>query len=77
MVIDVPNLEETFYTDIEFLVKSSNNSYLDCIIHWCEEKGIEIEYIAPLITKNLGMRAKLQGEGEKLNFLKKTTRVPI
>lgn len=75
--LNIPNLEENFYRDIESFVQQSNTSYIDAIIHWSENHSIELEYLAPMIIKNLALRAKVQGEAENLNFLKKITRLPI
>ena len=75
--LGVQNLEQTFFDEIELMVQQSNNSYLDCVVHWCAQRNLEIEYIAPLITKNLAMKAKIQGEAEDLHFLKRIARLPI
>jgi hypothetical protein len=72
-----PNLEETFYDEVEVLVQNSNNSYMESIIFWCEQRNIEPEFVAPFILRNLALCAKLQMEAENLHFLKRTTRLPI
>ncbi len=75
--ISIPNLEETFYYEIELFVRQSNTSYIDSIIHWCQIKNIEIEFVAPIIKKNMALQAKIQSEGESLHFLKRIARLPI
>ncbi len=78
-VIDfaVPNLEANFYNEIENTVQSSNISYMDAIIGWCEKRNIEVEYVSGFVVKNLVLRAKLQSEAEDLHFIKRTKRLPI
>lgn len=73
----IPNFDSTFYVDIESHVASANIGYLDAIIHWCEKNTVDVEHIAPLIVKNPKLQLHLQREGENLNFLPKTVRLPI
>ena len=75
--INAPSFETIFYEEIEALAQKTNNSYLDAILHWCDTRNIEVEYVAGLIENNLALRAKLQGEAENLHFLRRTARLPI
>ncbi len=73
--------EKKFLTKSEFTeliintVKSHKSSYMDAIIHLCEENNIEIEdirkYISPVI-KN-----KIEAEATNLNFLPQQNCLPI
>lgn len=63
--------------EIEEMVKKYNISYLDAVIHFCEEKNIEIESIGSIIKKNQKIFSSIQEEAENLNFLPKTSRLDI
>jgi len=67
---------QTFLLDIEKIV-AGGDTYINAIIHWCEKKNVEIEYIAQLINSNSTLKSKLQLEAENLNFLPKSIRLPL
>ena len=64
--------KDKFTEDIEKIVLSTKQSYIDAIVTYCEEKGIEIENASKLITKPL--KEKIRYEATELNYLKKTSR---
>jgi hypothetical protein len=68
---------EKFYKDIEQLVKDHKLKYMDAIIYFCERNEVEIETVASMIRGNMRIKAILQVEGELLNFLPKTAKLPI
>ena len=60
---------------IEKLVKEKNMSYMDAVIHYCEENDIDLQHINKLISKPL--KEKISVEAQKLNFLPKTGELPL
>jgi len=60
-----------FVQEIEKLVQKENMSYINAIIHFCEQNSIELESVPKLITKPL--KEKLKYEAMELNFLKRTS----
>jgi hypothetical protein len=66
-----------FTLDIEEIVYMKDISYMDAIIEYCEEKNVEIEVAAALVSNNL--KSKIQLEAEELNFLPRsnTTKLPL
>lgn len=70
-----PNLN--FMNEIEKLVKDKKMHYMDAVITWCETNGLEIEFAGDLIRKNSVLKSKIQIEAEDLNFIKKSSRLPI
>lgn len=66
-----------FLSEIEKLCKDDTVEYMDAILHYCEKNDVEIEVIAKFIQKNAVLKAKIQEEAENLNFLEKTSRLPI
>jgi Phage late-transcription coactivator len=76
-MISAMTVANTFNEEIEKLRRSKNLEYIDAVIYWCQKNNIEIEFAAALIKKDPVFRAKIQVEGENLNFLKRGARLPI
>jgi uncharacterized protein YdhG (YjbR/CyaY superfamily) len=66
---------DKFSQRIETIVKECGVSYIDAIIQFCEENGVEVETIPKLISKPL--KEKLKFEATQLNFLKKTSKAML
>ena len=64
-----------FSSEIEEIVKSSNLSYIESVLHYCEENSIELETISKLISKPL--KERIRCEAMDLNFLKKSSRAKL
>ena len=67
--------QSKFAQDIEYLVMTSKINYIEAIVTYCEENGIEFESVSKLISKPL--KEKLKHEATQLNFLKKTSRAKL
>ena len=67
--------QSKFAQDIEHLVMTSKINYIEAIVTYCEENGIEFESVSKLISKPL--KEKLKHEATQLNFLKKTSRAKL
>lgn len=68
---------EVFYKEIDVLVRKHNLSYMDAIVYYCEKNELEIETAASMIKGNFRIKSQIQQEGELLNFLPKTAKLPI
>lgn len=66
-----------FSLSIEKLSKEKKISYIDAIILYCENTGLELEVAAKTITQNL--KTKIKMEAEDLNMMKKKgeNRLPV
>ncbi len=64
--------KDKFAEEIEQLVLKTNMNYIDAIVDYCENNGIEIESVSKLISKPL--KDKIKCEAMELNYLKKTSR---
>lgn len=61
---------------IEQLVKNNPEmNYIDAIVFYCEENGIEVDSVSKLVSKPL--KEKLKRDAIELNFLKRTSRAKI
>lgn len=68
---------DLFYKEIDKLVNKSNLTYMDAIVYFCEKNDVEIETAASMIKGNFRIKSQIQQEGEQLNFLPKTAKLPI
>lgn len=80
-MIDFNNLDisNNFFSEVESLVRSTDNAYIDVICSWCEKNNVELEIVAKIIQDNPAWLAKVQLEAEDLNFIKKSgiKRLPL
>ena len=56
---------------IEGIVKDKRISYLDAVLHYCENNDIDIASVGPLINKSL--KEKIKAEAEKLNLVERSS----
>lgn len=66
-----------FLHEIESLVKEKKMEYIDAVVHYCYERGIEIETAASLIKGSMVMKAKIQDEAETLGYLQRSAKLPL
>ena len=65
-----------FAQEIESLVHTTESmSYIDAIVHFCEQNTIDIESVPKLISKPL--KEKIKYEAQELNFLKRSSRAKL
>jgi hypothetical protein len=65
-----------FAMAIEALVANTDYNYIEAIVEYCKETGLEIEVAASLCNSNL--KSKLTNDALDLNLLKeKSSRLPI
>lgn len=61
---------------IEEIVKNNSDmNYIDAIVHYCEENGLEVDSVTKLISKPL--KEKIKCDAINLNFLKRTSRAKL
>ncbi len=65
----------TFSLTIESMVKQKSIPYMDAIVLYCEQTGLEVELAAKLVSGSL--KSKIQFEAEELNFLPKSNTVKL
>lgn len=66
-----------FMVEIEKIVIDKKVNYIDAVILFCEQQGMEVETAASLIKGSAKMKAKVQNDAEDLNYLPKTRKLPI
>jgi deferrochelatase/peroxidase EfeB len=60
---------------VEDTVRSKRLSYMDAIIHICEENEMELDDIRKFISQSI--KDKVEAEAMKLNFLPKQNTLPL
>lgn len=68
---------DRFYKELETLVKKHKLNYMDAVLYICEKNDLEIEVAASMIKSNMRIKSHIQSEGEDLNFLPRTAKLPI
>ena len=66
---------DQYNSEIEEIVERTKMSYLDAMLYHADENGLESETVAGLI--NIKTKNKLREEAETLNFMPKTSKLPI
>ena len=66
---------ERYNSEIEEIVERTSMSYLDAMLYHADKNGLESETVAGLI--NVKTKTKLREEAEILNFMPKTSKLPI
>lgn len=70
--MNLPNEENiAFAMHIETIVKDMRLSYIEAIVHYCNENDIEVEIIPKLIPGAL--LSKIKCEAQALNLIPKST----
>ena len=64
-----------FAQEIESLVQTEGMSYIDGVVHFCEQNSIDLDSVPKLISKPL--KEKLKAEAMELNFLKRSSRAKL
>ena len=74
-------MEEQFLTKAKFtklvesVVKKHRSSYMDAVIHVCEDVDLELEDVRKFISPTV--KEKLEAEAMRLNFLPRGNTLPV
>jgi hypothetical protein len=61
--------------EIEKIVLNNKDGYIQAILAFCEEKNIDPSYVAKHLSKPI--IEKIRAEGETINLLPKSARLPL
>jgi len=67
--------ELNIQSEVEKIIKKKNCSYMDAVLQICEKHEIDPSYIAKHLSKPIIEKIKV--EGQSLNLLPRTSRLPI
>jgi len=77
IVFDKALTQEKLIREIENIVIDCGTDYIDAIVHYCQKNDIEVETVASIVKSSGKLKSRLQAEGEQLNFLPRSARLPI
>ena len=69
------NDRNKFNNEINQLVSTTSMNYIDAILHYCDQNGLEAETVKGLISAE--NKENLRNDAESLNFFPKTSKLPI
>ena len=64
-----------FMENIENLVQKTKMSYIDAVMHYCEENKLEPETAGKMIGGKL--KQNIQDEAEDLHLIQRTSKLPL
>lgn len=67
--------QEQFLQQLNKYIGSKDVTYIEAILQVCEDNSIDPEDVVPWVTQPL--KEKLQFEGQCINILPKTSKLPI
>ena len=70
----IENGDLNIQNEIEKLI-ANNSSYIDAVLQICENYSLDSEYVAKHLSKPI--IEKIKQEGQQLNLLKKTAKLPL
>lgn len=72
----IVNITQDFSKEVEEFVKfQKETSYIDAVIFVCEKYGVEPDTVSKIVSKPIKERLKV--EGQRLNLLKKDSKLPL
>jgi hypothetical protein len=69
------NNSMVFMENIENLVQKTNMTYIDAVMHYCEENKLEPETAGKMIGGKL--KQNIQDEAEDLHLIQRTSKLPL
>jgi len=69
------NNSMVFMENIENLVQQTKMTYIDAVMHYCEENKLEPETAGKMIGGKL--KQNIQDEAEDLHLIERTSKLPL
>ena len=68
---------QDFIQTIEKIVEEKKMEYLDAVLYYCQQTGLEIETAAQLVKKNAKLKARVKIDAESAGYFPKSAKLPI
>jgi hypothetical protein len=65
----------SFAKDIEKIVSTTDYNYIEAVVEYCNETGMELDVASSLINSTL--KSKIENDAMDLNLLPKKARLPF
>lgn len=66
-----------FQQAVETLAFEKRIDFMEAVLVYCEQTGMEVESAGQLIKLSAKMKARIQDEAEALNYFPKTAKLPL
>lgn len=66
-----------FQREIDQLAFEKRIDFMEAVLLYCEQTGMEVEVAGSLIKSSAKLKARIQDEAEALNYFPKTTKLPL
>lgn len=66
-----------FQREVETLAFEKRIDFMEAVLLYCEQTGMEVEVAGQLIKTSAKMKARIQDEAEALNYFPKTAKLPL
>lgn len=66
-----------FQKEIDQLAFEKRIGFMEAVLLYCEQTGMEVENAGHLIKSSAKMKARIRDEAESLNYFPKTSKLPI
>lgn len=66
-----------FQREVETLAFEKRIDFMEAVLLYCEQTGMEVEVAGSLIRSSAKMKARIQDEAEALNYFPKTSKLPL
>lgn len=77
IIIDELINVKDFINNIKHISETKRIDYLDAVMLYCEETGLEIETAAAFIRSNPKIKAQIRSAAEDQNYFPKSAQLPI
>ena len=75
-ITQIINVQD-FLQKIEAIATEKRIDFMDAVLWYCSNTGLEIETAAELIRKNAKFKARIKADAENNGYFPKTARLPI
>lgn len=66
-----------FQQGVELIMRRHNVEFIEAVVMFCEQSGLEIETAGQLIKSSAKLKAIVQQEAENLNYFPKSAKLPV
>jgi len=66
-----------FQAEVEMVMRRHSLDFLDAVLMFCEQTGMEVETAGQLIRSSAKLKALAQSEAQTMNYLPKSAQLPL
>ena len=66
-----------FLSDIATLKETTDFTYMEAVVYWCEIHKLEVEAVASIVKSDKVLKSMLKSEAQDLNYIKKSKKAKL